>query len=205
MKTFTEEELLDYNEYRCIVIGVSAGGMLALSEILPELSTDFPVPIVIVQHLHPNQGKYHIQYFKDHCQLIVKEADELDVIKAGTIYFAAPNYHLLLEENLHFSFSIDRKVNYSRPSIDVMFVSAIDAFDGELIGIILTGANNDGATGLKQIKENGGITIVQDPKNAEVSSMPQAAINLHQPDFILTLHEIKELLIQSYKKNKKKE
>lgn len=181
--------------YRAVVIGVSAGGMSALGEILPKLPADFPVPVIIVQHISPQSDNYMIRHFNSLSKISVKEADEKEAILPGHAYFAPPNYHLLVEEDHTFSLSVENKVNYSRPSIDVLFESAIDAFCTSLIGIILTGANNDGSKGLKKIKDCGGLTIVQDPKTAEVSAMPEAAIKLFKPDHILKLKDIAPFLV----------
>lgn len=180
-------------KYECILIGVSAGGMTALQKFLPFLPSDFSIPVIIVQHLHPQQGSFHIQFFDEKCNLKVSEALEKNKIKPGNIYFAPANYHLLIESDKTFSLSVDSKVNYSRPSIDVLFESAIDVYEDKIIGIILTGANNDGAASLKLIHDLGGLTIVQQPSEAEVSAMPKNALRLHHPDMILTLKEMVDL------------
>lgn len=182
--------------YKCVVLGVSAGGMNALLKILPFLPATFPLPLIVVQHLHPQQGNYHIKYYNERCKLLVKEADEKERIERGTIYFAPPNYHLLIETNRTFSLSIDEKVNYSRPSIDVLFDSAADNYRHSLIGVILTGANNDGALGLKRIKQQGGIAIVQDPATAEVASMPRAALKATEADYVVPLSDLAVLLVK---------
>src|SRR5690606_35205527 len=119
---------------------------------------------------------YWIDILDSMCFLRVKEADEKEKIKPGCVYIAPPNYHLLIEKNETFSLSIDEKVNYARPSIDVLFDSAAYVYYDQLIGVVMTGANHDGAMGLKKIKENGGMTIVQDPETAISRFMPEAAI-----------------------------
>lgn len=187
-------------KYRAVVIGVSAGGMNALGKILPELPADFPLPLMIVQHVSPLSDNYMIRHFNTRSQITVKEADEKEKIKAGHAYFAPPNYHLLVEKNFSFSLSVEERVNFSRPSIDVLFETAIDAYCSSLIGIILTGANNDGSKGLKKIKDCGGFTIVQDPAEAEVPAMPESAIRLAMPDKILKLDQIVPFLISITKK-----
>jgi len=187
--------------YKAVVIGVSAGGMSALGEILPQLPADFPLPVIIVQHLSPQSDNYMIKHFNSMSKITVKEADEKEAILPGNVYFAPPNYHLLVEEDQTFSLSVENRVNYSRPSIDVLFESAIDAYCASLIGIILTGANNDGSKGLKKIKDCGGLTIVQDPETAEVSAMPESAIKLFEPDHILKLKDIAPFLISLLKGN----
>ncbi len=183
-------------KYQIIVIGGSAGAMAALSKLLPVFPAGYPLPIVIAQHLHPWQDDYHLEHFGDQCALTVKEAGDKEAIQAGHIYFAPPNYHLLINDDKTFSLSVDDKVNYARPSIDVLFESAADVYSPWLVGVILTGANNDGAEGMRLIKEKGGLTIVQDPKTAESSYMPKAAMEATQVDHVLPLSEIGKLLLQ---------
>ncbi len=181
----------------CIVIGVSSGGMAALSEILTPLPADFPWPIIVVQHLDPHSAdSYWARYFNERCRLAVKEADEKEAIIAGHVYFAPANYHLMIERDKTFSLTVDEKVNYSRPSIDVLFESAAETYGSALMGIILTGASADGANGLKTIKDNGGLTVVQDPDTAEFKIMPLSAIKASNVDHILPLDEIPRLLLE---------
>lgn len=179
-----------------IVMGGSAGSMTVLSGLLPIFPADYPLPVVIVQHLHPQQDGYYIEHFQAKCRMNVKEADEKESIRPGTIYFAPPNYHLLIEQERTFSLSIDEKVNYTRPSIDVLFESAADVYGARLIGVILTGANQDGACGLKLIKQRGGLAMVQDPRTAESAYMPQSAIEMSPVDYVLPVREIGELLLK---------
>jgi two-component system, chemotaxis family, protein-glutamate methylesterase/glutaminase len=181
--------------YKAIVIGVSAGGMAALGKILPRLPADYHLPLIIVQHISPDADNYMISHFDSNTAIKVKEADEKEEIKPGVAYFAPPNYHLLIETDFTFSLSVEERVNFSRPSIDVLFESAIDAWCSGLIGIILTGASSDGSKGLKMIRECGGLTIVQDPQEAEVSVMPEAAIKLTKVDKILKLDAIAGFLV----------
>ena len=181
--------------FEMIVIGASAGGITAFAELLPIFPTGYPIPIAIVQHLHPLQDRYHVEHFSNLCSLKVKEADDKEPIRAGWIYFAPPNYHLYIEDERIFSLSIDAKVNYSRPSIDVLFESAGDVYRHRLVGVVLTGANNDGAHGLCVIKQKGGMTIVQDPKTAESPYMPEAASKATKVDYILPLQEIGKFLL----------
>jgi two-component system, chemotaxis family, protein-glutamate methylesterase/glutaminase len=183
-------------KYELIVIGGSAGALKALATLLPIFPVNYPLPIAIVQHVHPLQDSYFVQHFAEQCALPVTEAAEKEPILAGHIYFAPPNYHLLIENDRTFSLSIDERVNYSRPSIDVLFTSAVDAYAPGIIGVILTGANNDGAYGMRLIKEKGGLTIVQDPTTAESSYMPKAALVATKVDHILPLREIGELLLE---------
>lgn len=180
--------------YAAVVIGVSAGGMKALDTILPRLPADFKLPVIVVSHRHRNSDDYLEQHMNELCALPVKQADEKEKIIPGVIYFAPPNYHLLVEDDRTFSLSVDAPVNYARPSIDVLFESALAVFGAGLVGIVLTGANNDGSRGLKKIKQAGGLTIAQDPACAEVPHMPRAAIAAAGPDLVLSLEKIGELL-----------
>jgi two-component system chemotaxis response regulator CheB len=182
--------------YAAIVIGASAGGTHALQQILPRLPADFPLPIMIAQHLHPLQDGAAIIHYSGGSALIIKDADEKEAIRPGFVYFAPPNYHLLVENDRTFSLSIDPKVNYTRPSVDVLFESAADAYGPALIGIVLSGANQDGAAGLGYIKQRGGLTVVQAPPDAEVSYMPQAAIQATKPQHILCAAGICNFLLE---------
>jgi two-component system chemotaxis response regulator CheB len=112
------------------------------------------------------------------------------------VYFATPGYHLSVEQDRSLSLSLEDRVHYSRPSIDYLFESAADAYGSKLAAVLLTGANHDGARGLAQVKRRGGLTIVQDPQEAQVATMPQAALNIQQPDHVLTLNGIGRLLVE---------
>ncbi len=181
--------------YKAIVIGVSAGGLRAIIELFKNLPSDYPFPIIVTQHLYPTEDSCLAELLNRITALHVKEASDKEDVKAGNIYLAPPNYHLLVERNETFSLSNDEKVNHSRPSIDVMFESAAYVWGDLLIGIILTGANSDGAKGIKIIKEFGGLTIAQDPEKAEHPAMPLFAINTGAIDKILNLNEINAFLI----------
>ena len=176
--------------YRAAVIGASAGGWNALKTILGVLPEDFPLAIMVVMHRHPHSDDYLEKSLDNDCAVRVKQADEKESIVSGTVYFAPPNYHLLIEDIHTLTLSVARAVNYARPSIDVLFESAAYVYGDTLAGLILTGANNDGAGGLKKIKDMGGLVLVQDPETAEASAMPRAAIAATDPDFVLPLGEI---------------
>jgi len=182
--------------YEAIVIGTSSGGMNALKFLFSSLPVDFSIPIIIVQHISPRSDNQWIKLLNINSKLYLKEADEKEKIEHGKVYIAPPNYHLMIERNKTFSLTIDERVNYSRPSIDVLFESAAEAYKNKLIGVILTGSNNDGTNGIKRIQECGGLTIAQDPETAESSYMPASAIAINQPDYILSLEEITALLIK---------
>lgn len=173
-----------------MVIGASSGGWQALSVIFKALPANFHLPIIVAQHLHPLQDMNFFEHMSKYCALTLKEADEKEPIIQGHVYFAPPNYHLLVEKDRTFSLSVDKLVNFSRPSIDVLFESASEVYLDKLVGVVLTGANQDGAMGLKLIKENFGLTIVQDPASAQIDYMPQAAIKSASVDHILPLDEI---------------
>jgi two-component system chemotaxis response regulator CheB len=182
--------------YEAIVIGVSSGGMNAMKTIFSLLPKGFSTPIIIVQHISAHSDNKWIKILNDKSNVYIKEADEKEKIENGIAYIAPSNYHLLIEKNKTFSLTIDERVNYARPSIDVLFESAAEAYKSKLIGVVLTGSNNDGTKGIKRIQECGGITIVQDPETAESSYMPASAIATIQPDYILPLTNIIELLIK---------
>jgi two-component system chemotaxis response regulator CheB len=185
--------------YEAIVIGTSIGGLKALQELLAPLPDDFALPIIVVQHRPPAPNDFFTFSLNEACQLTVKEAEEKEPVKPGVVYLAPANYHLLVEADKTLSLSIDAKVYYSRPSIDVLFETASEVYRSGLIGVILTGANDDGTIGLKKIKEKGGLAIVQDPTTAEVETMPLSAIRTNSVDKILPPAEIPLFLIQLLK------
>ncbi|MFT4175893.1 MAG: chemotaxis protein CheB [Luteolibacter sp.] len=159
-----------------VVIGASVGAVEALSEILPALSHDFPFAVIVVVHVPADRESLLTALFTDLCELPVKEAEDKEPIHSGRIYFAPPNYHLLVEPDLSFSLSSDPLVHYSRPAIDVLFESAADAFGDAATGVILSGANADGADGLHAIVQAGGRAFVQAPRSAVGDTMPMAAL-----------------------------
>jgi two-component system chemotaxis response regulator CheB len=177
-----------------IVIGCSLGGMHALEKILGLLPDDFCVPIVVAQHRHKRSNEGLPAHLRRVTHLPVVDADDKQWIQPGHVYLAPADYHLLVEKG-ELSLSVDEAVRYSRPSIDVLFESAADAYGAALIGVVLTGANEDGARGAKRIKRRGGVVIVQDPKTAEAATMPQAAIDSVGVDQILPLDKIASALI----------
>ena len=183
-------------QYEAIVIGVSSGGMNALKFIFSVLPAGFTAPIIIVQHVSARSDNEWIKLLNDKSNLTIKEADEKEKIEIGNVYIAPANYHLMIEKDKTFSLTIDERVNFARPSIDVLFESAAEAYKNKLIGVILTGSNNDGAKGIRRIKEYGGLAIIQDPKTAESATMPASAIAAIQPDYILSLEKIVKLLIK---------
>jgi two-component system chemotaxis response regulator CheB len=180
--------------FEAVVIGVSSGGVYALQALLGRLPAAFPLPILIVQHIGADAGDGLAKLLDERCALHVTEADEQDPIRPGTVYLAPPNYHLLVEREGFLSLSADPHVSFARPSVDVLFESAAAAFGPRLIGIVLTGANFDGAHGLRTIKQKGGVAIVQDPDDAEARQMPQAAIAATEVDYVVALDGMAALL-----------
>ncbi len=181
-------------KYQAVVIGVSAGGIAALEKILPNVKKDCTFSIMIVQHITADGGNYLVEHFSSCCSLPVIGAEDKQIIEPCTIYFAPANYHLLVERQKSLALSIEAKVNYSRPSIDVLFETAAEAYCHRLVGVVLTGANADGAAGLAKVKEMGGLTIVQSPETAEVATMPLAALKSTKVDHVLKLSEIGSFL-----------
>lgn len=182
-------------EINAIAIGASAGGITALLKLLKYLPTDFPLPIVVVLHLPKTRDSKLAEVFQYHLAMKVRQPLDKEWIKPGTVYFAPSGYHLSIEKNFSFSLSCEEPECFARPSIDVLMQSAADAYGATLAGIILTGANHDGAAGLASISTAGGLSIVQNPQEAETPMMPQSAINLCQPKLILSLDEIHRLLL----------
>lgn len=183
------------SKYKAIVMGASAGGLAAISFILEELPANYPLPILLVQHRIKDQRQLLEEILQTKCRLKIKQADEKEPIRAGTVYIAPPDYHLLLEHNHTLSLNNDKPVCFSRPSIDVLFESAADACKTKLIAIILTGANSDGARGTAAVKKMGGLTIAQDPEEAEYPFMPNAALGQKGVVHTWKLKEIRDFLL----------
>jgi two-component system chemotaxis response regulator CheB len=159
-----------------IVIGASAGAIEALSRILPVLPAGYPIPLLIVVHVPADRSDLLAPLFQARCPLVVKEAEDKERICPGFVYFGPSDYHLLVEADRTLSLSADEPVLYSRPSIDVLFESAADAYGEGLVGVILTGANEDGAEGLGAVALAGGVALAEDPATAYAPAMPSAAL-----------------------------
>jgi two-component system, chemotaxis family, protein-glutamate methylesterase/glutaminase len=185
---------MEAHDTAAIVIGGSAGALEALAVILPALPSSCDVPIVIVVHLPPAAPSLLPIVLQPRSALLVKEAEDKEPLMGRTIYVAAPNYHLLVERDRTFALSVDDLVHFSRPAIDVLFESASEAYGPNLAGVVLTGANADGAAGLAAIKRRGGITIAQAPDSAAVPAMPGAAIDTGAVDHVLPPAGIAALL-----------
>ena len=175
--------------YAIAVIGTSWGGLAALRTIMDCLPNDYTLPIAVVQHRHRDSDALLARFLQDHTQLRVCEVEDKQTIDPGRVFIAPANYHLLVEQG-HFSLSIEAPVRYSRPSIDVSMTTAADAYGHRTVGIVLTGANADGAAGLRRIADAGGLAVVQDPGSAEVNVMPAAALQAVPTARVLPLDRI---------------
>lgn len=177
-----------------LVIGGSAGSFSVTNRLLEQLPPSFPLPVIIALHRLKDKREGFKEALQIRSKLPVNEPDDKTHIQPGTVYIAPANYHLLIETPEVFALSTTELVQYSRPSIDVFFDSAADVFGKGLVAILLSGANRDGASGLYRIQEKGGLTIVQDPADCSMPTMPAAAIKLMAPDYILPEHKIVQLL-----------
>ena len=186
--------------FELIVIGASLGGLQALETLLAGLPQAFPLPVVVVQHRHKDSSDL-VALLQKYSLLPVSEVEDKQEIRPGRVYLAPADYHLLIEAG-HFALSLEAPVEYARPSIDVLFESAAEAYTERVIGVILTGASQDGARGLAKIKASGGLTVVQSPATAEGPAMPTAAIAATQVDRVLPLSEIALFLTQSVPRGK---
>jgi two-component system chemotaxis response regulator CheB len=180
-------------ERRIVVIGTSKGGLAATQTILSNLSAEFPWPIVIAQHRSKESDLNLVDFLKKLSPLTVCEPDDKEVMEKGKVYFAPADYHLLVD-NGHLALSTGSPAAHARPSINLLFESAAEAYRDRTIGIILTGRSSDGASGLAAIKRLGGTVIVQDPNSAEAPEMPRSALSACEVDLILPLAEIAKFL-----------
>jgi two-component system chemotaxis response regulator CheB len=177
-----------------IVIGTSSGGVEALSKILPSFKKISNLSCAVVIHLPPKSKNLLPSLIGPDSEFKIKEAESGEKILPHTIYIAPSDYHLCMEPNGTLSLSSEEPIHFSRPAIDMLFESAAYAYNKTLLGILLTGSSSDGAQGLKTIKELGGLTIVQDPKDSVFPIMPQAALNIFEPDYVLSINEISDFI-----------
>jgi two-component system chemotaxis response regulator CheB len=182
-------------KYEAVVIGASWGGIHVLRTLISNLPVGFRLPVFIAQHLPTEAGSYLPHFLQEFTENRVKEPDSNELIEPAVIYVSPSNYHMLVDDK-RIVLSVEEKVNFSRPSIDLLFTSAAESYRHSLIGVILTGANSDGSHGLKRIKELGGCTIVQNPEQAEVSYMPSSAIKSTQIDYVLNVEDIAKKLCE---------
>jgi len=188
-----ESEII--SDCKVIVFGGSAGSLLALMQILPQLPVINSFAIVIVLHRKSTDEETLEELIKLKSVIEVKQVEDKTPLLPGFIYVAPSNYHLLFEKNKLLSLDISEKINYSRPSIDVSFESAAEVYKNQLIGILLSGSNSDGTQGLKAIQNEGGTIVIQDPESAEMPFMPTNAILNTTPDFVLNIQEIVQFIL----------
>ena len=187
---------------KLLVIGGSAGSLQVILSLLAAMGEDFLMPVLIVLHRNSGFESSLEDLFSSRTRLPIREVEEKDQLRDGTIYLCPADYHVLLEKDHSFSLDYSERVHFSRPSIDVTFRSAADVFGPGLICLLLSGGNADGAEGMQYAKERGGLTVVQDPATADVPYMPQQAIGRMTVDFIVPTDEIPEFvhgLGRSYK------
>ena len=177
-----------------IIVAGSAGGVEALMKLLSGMRAGLRVPLICMLHLPANRDSRLAELFAERMAAPVSEACDKMPIADGAVYFAGSGYHLSVEQDRTFSLSCEAPVHFARPAIDVLMTSAADVYGSALVGILLTGANHDGAAGMAQIHARGGLTVVQDPADAQVATMPQAAIDACAPDLVLPQATIRELL-----------
>ncbi len=177
-----------------VVIGTSAGGIEALSVLLPALTPGVRASLFIVLHLPRERPSLLVDIFAPRCALRVCEAEDKEPVAPGVVYFAPPDYHMLIDRGPAVTLSADGLVNFSRPSIDVLFESAADVYGARLLGIILTGASSDGAEGIAAVRRAGGVTVIQQPAESRSPMMTTSALERGPADFVLPLDEIAGLL-----------
>ena len=180
--------------YSIVTVGTSWGGLSAMTKLLGALPEGFPIPIVVVQHRSKDSDLLLVRLLQDATDLNVCEIEDKDTLCSGTVHVAPANYHVLVESG-YFSLTVEEPVRFSRPSIDVMFTSAADTYGNGAIGVVLTGANEDGARGLAHIVKRGGRGLVQDPKTAEIPIMPEAAIKAVPSAEVLPLEKLAPRLL----------
>lgn len=181
--------------YSVVAIGTSWGGLAALTTLLAQLPADFSIPVVVVQHRSNDSERILSELLQDATDLRVSEIEDKDELAPGTVHLAPANYHVLIEEG-YVSLTVEEPVRFSRPSIDVTLTSAGDTYRSAAVGVVLTGANEDGARGLAHIVKRGGLALVQDPKTAEIPIMPEAAIRAVPTAEVLPLDTLGSRLIE---------
>jgi two-component system chemotaxis response regulator CheB len=179
---------------RMIVMGCSAGGLAALHDLLGGLKKPLPVPVVVVCHSGSEDMQLFCELLQNRSGLTVQEAEERALPQPGVVHIAPSGYHLLIERDGRFALSVDSRVAFSRPSIDVLFESAAGVWREHLLAVLLTGANSDGAEGSAKVRHHGGTLVVQDPRTAHSPEMPEAALALAGADHCVALVEIPSLL-----------
>jgi len=176
--------------YSAIIIGGSAGSFKIISQVISSLQADFPIPVIICVHRLRNVKTGIISALSNNSSIRIVEPYDKDPVEPETVYIAPANYHLLIEQGSYFSMATSRPVNHSRPSIDILMKSAAEVYADRVLGILISGANSDGAEGMMAIHRSGGTTLVQDPAEADIPSMPEAAIDSFKPDYVINADKI---------------
>ena len=182
-------------DYKAIIIGGSAGSFQVVTKIIASLPANYPLPIILCLHRLKHVRSGFVEALSIKSKMPIVEPNDKESIKSGKIYLAPANYHLYIELGNKFSLSTEKSVNHSRPSIDLSFFSAAYNYKRKLVGVILSGANKDGALGLKSVKDNGGLVIVQDPKECQVPTMTMASINATEVDHVFNTNRIIDFLL----------
>jgi two-component system chemotaxis response regulator CheB len=190
------------SDYRAVAIGGSAGSFQGIISILSQVPEDFSLPIIVVMHRLKHVRHGFLEVVASKSSLKIVEPDDKEPIRRGIVYLAPANYHMSVELGNHFSLSTEEMVNSSRPSIDITLTSAAYAYRHKLVGILLSGANRDGGQGMKSIKDKGGLTIVQDPAECMIDTMPQAALALTTIDYTLSVKQIIDLINELHHQTK---
>jgi two-component system chemotaxis response regulator CheB len=188
--------------YELVVIGTSWGGLHALRRVLGGLPANFDLPVVVVQHRHRDSDHLLVSLLQDHTALKVNEIEDKTPLEPGGVYVAPAEYHVLVEKG-QLQLSTEEPVRFSRPSIDVMFESAADAYGSKTIGVVMTGANDDGARGLRRIADRGGAAIIEDPSTAESAIMPAAALKLVPDARVVAVDAMSEVIVKLVVKSRK--
>lgn len=182
------------SEYKAVMIGGSAGSFQVVTKILATIPKNFDLPIFMCLHRLKHVRSGFVEALSIKSNLTIVEPFDKENIRNGIVYLAPANYHMYIDPDKRFSLSTEEPENHSRPSIDLSFTTAAQAYKSKLVGIILSGANKDGAKGLKSVKDNGGITIVQDPKEAQVDTMPVSSMAATKVDHVMTTDQIIDFL-----------
>lgn len=181
-------------DFEAIVIGASAGAIASLTQLLPPLPPDYPLPILVTVHVPPDQPSGIPSLLQAKCRMAIKEAEDKEFIHPGTVYFAPPDYHILVEKDRSLSLSNEEPVSFARPSIDVLFESAADVYGKRLLALVLSGANHDGARGSCAVVNAGGTVLVERPDSAAAQLMPESTLAACPEATAMNLSDMSQLL-----------
>jgi two-component system chemotaxis response regulator CheB len=187
------------NKDRLLVIGGSAGSLQVILSMLIVMGRDYPLPVILILHRNSGFESYLEELLSSRTRLVIREAEEKEVLQAGTVYVCPADYHVLVEQDRTLSLDYSERVNHCRPSIDVTMRAAADVFGGRLVAVLLSGGNADGVDGMEYVKERGGMTVVQDPVTAEVPYMPQHLLMRMTPDRVLAPDGLVMLVKELYR------